>query len=293
MADQSLSVTAPLPDRATGASGADTDERFIEMWLHNRPAATVRAYAGEIGRFRSRLVKPLRAVTLGDVQNYVDGLGTRPASQARSLAALKSLLSFGVRLGYLPLNAAAPVRLPKRKDDLAERIVDEADVHRLIALEPDARNRLILLLLYAGGLRISELRGLKRRDVKRRPDGGQITVFGKGGKTRVILLSKATWKQLASLIVDDDPDAPVFVSRKGGHLDASAVHRIVKAAAKRVGLDPAFSAHWLRHAHASHALDRGATIALVRDTLGHASISTTNRYAHARPGDSSARYLAV
>ena len=71
------------------------------------------------------------------------------------------------------------------------------------------------------------------------------------------------------------------------------VHRIVKAAAARAGLSAAVSAHWLRHAHASHALDRGAPIHLVQATLGHSSVATTGRYLHARPNDSSSRYLVV
>ncbi len=68
-------------------------------------------------------------------------------------------------------------------------------------------------------------------------------------------------------------------------------HRVVKAAARQAGLGGAVSAHWLRHAHASHALDRGAPVSLVQATLGHASVATTGRYLHARPNDSSARYL--
>ena len=89
-----------------------------------------------------------------------------------------------------------------------------------------------------------------------------------------------------------EPDDPVFRSRKGGAaLDPSAVHRIVKAAAARAGLPEAISAHWLRHAHVSHALDRGAPAHLVQATVGHASLATTSRYAHARPNDSSSRYL--
>jgi integrase/recombinase XerD len=83
----------------------------------------------------------------------------------------------------------------------------------------------------------------------------------------------------------------VFRSAKGGHLDPSQVHRVVKVAAARAGLPPGLSAHWLRHAHASHALDRGAPVSLVQVTLGHASVATTGRYLHARPNDSSARYL--
>ena len=84
----------------------------------------------------------------------------------------------------------------------------------------------------------------------------------------------------------------MFRSAKGGHLDPAQTHRVVKAAAVRAGLPAAISAHWLRHAHASHALDRGAPIHLVQATLGHASVATTSRYLHARPSDSSSRYLA-
>lgn len=83
----------------------------------------------------------------------------------------------------------------------------------------------------------------------------------------------------------------MFRSREVGTLDASQVHRIVKAAAARAGLSADVSTHWFRHAHASHSLDRGATIYLVQATLGHASVATTGRYLHARSTDSSARYL--
>jgi integrase/recombinase XerD len=85
----------------------------------------------------------------------------------------------------------------------------------------------------------------------------------------------------------------VFRSAKGGPLGCPQAHRILKAAAARAGLPEAVSMHWLRHAHVSHALDRGAPAHLVQATVGHASLTTTSRYAHARPNDSSARYLAV
>jgi integrase/recombinase XerD len=88
-------------------------------------------------------------------------------------------------------------------------------------------------------------------------------------------------------------DGPVFRSRKGGPLTARQAQRLVDAAAKRAGLRAGVSPHWLRHAHATHALERGAPIHIVQATLGHASVATAGRYLHARPTDSSARYLAV
>lgn len=136
-------------------------------------------------------------------------------------------------------------------------------MHRLLALERNPRNRALLTVLYIGGVRISEAAGLLWRDAQPRDDAGQLTVFGKGAKTRAVLLPRATWALLASLRGDAAPDAPIFRSRRGGALDASQVHRLVKAAAHRAGLPAGVSAHWLHHAHASHVLDRGAPIHLV------------------------------
>ena len=96
-----------------------------------------------------------------------------------------------------------------------------------------------------------------------------------------------------SLRGDAKDNAPVFRSRKGGHLDESQVWRIVRKAAERADIDKDVSCHWLRHAHASHALGRGAPIHLVQATLGHSSISTTGRYLHARPTESSGDYLPL
>lgn len=101
------------------------------------------------------------------------------------------------------------------------------------------------------------------------------------------------WKALIVLRGDAKDDAPVFRSRKGGHLGESQIWRIVRKAAERAGIEKDVSCHWLRHAHASHALDRGAPIHLVQATLGHASVSSTGRYLHARPTESSGDYLPV
>jgi site-specific recombinase XerD len=216
-----------------------------------------------------------------------------PSSVYRSLSAVKSLFAFGHRLGYLTFDVASPLRLPALREKLAERILEETDVLRMIALENMPRNKAILLTLYSGGFRVAEACGLKWSDLQSRDTSGQITVFGKGSKTRTILVPKSVWISLMSLRGDAPESGPVFRSRKRGHLDESMLWRIVRKAAKRAGIEKEVSCHWLRHAHASHALDRGAPIHLVQATLGHSSISTTGKYLHARPTDSSANYLPV
>jgi integrase/recombinase XerD len=149
-------------------------------------------------------------------------------------------------------------------------------------------------LLYGAGLRVSELVALRWHDVVERDDAAQITVYGKGSKTRFVLLTPATWGALKTIRDDAGPDDALFrSSRGGGALDARQVRRIVRNASRCAGIDKPVSPHWLRHAHASHALDRGAAIHLVQATLGHSSVATTGKYLHARPSESSSKYLAV
>ena len=275
-----------------------TDDRLIAMWLHNRSPRTQRAYIADARAFLTFAGAPLRSVTLADVQGYQDALADlATASQARRISAVKSLLTFAHRVGYTVMNVGAPVKAPKVKDTLAERILSEADIARVLALETNKRNHAILRLLYGGGLRASEAADLCWHDLMPNGDAGQVTVFGKGEKTRAVLLSGETWRELLALRDMSGHRAgdadPVFRSRKHGPITAAQIWRIVKAAAKRAGVKPGMSPHWLRHAHASHAMDRGAPAHVVRDTLGHASIATTNRYAHVRPTESSSRYLPV
>ena len=275
---------------------ADTDDQLIEIWLHGRGDHTQRAYRADVNEFRAFVAMPLVRVILSDLQRFADNLEARAlsaGSRARKLSTIKSLMTFGVRVGYLKLNPGAGLRLPARRNDLAERIMTEEAALKMIALEKLPRNRAILRLLYGSGVRVSELVGLRWRDLLAREVGGQVTVLGKGEKTRAILISPKTYSALAAL-PQGEPNDPIFRSRKkGGALDASQVLRIVQAAATRAGIAGHVSPHWLRHAHASHALDRGAPIHLVQATLGHASVATTGRYTHARPTESSSRYLSV
>lgn len=295
---ESTQMTAPATDKLLTVvpRQADSDDQLIALWLHGRSPHTQGAYRADTAQFLAFAAKPLHRITLGDIQAFADELEAEdlmPASRHRKLAALKSLFAFGHRIGYLPFDVGRPLRLPAIRDRLAERILGEPEVQRLIALEPKPRNRVLLLLLYASGVRVSELCALKWRDVQARDDGCQITVMGKGGRTRAILLPSSVASAVFSLGEESNDNEPIFRSRKNGHLHPSQVMRIVRAAAKRAGIDKNVSPHWLRHCHGSHALDRGAGIHLVQTTLGHASVATTGRYLHARPTDSSSKYLAL
>jgi len=272
----------------------ESDRQVVAMWLHEKSKNTQDAYIQDIKKFLDFTnKKPFREVTIGDIQAFSDSLASyAPATKARALAAVKSLFAFAHRIGYLRYDVSAPIKLPKIKETLGERILSETDVQRLIGMESKKRNKVLLNLIYIAGLRVSEACSLKWRDIQPAISGGYITVFGKGDKTRTILIGKRMYEELLSLKGEGGQDDPVFVSQKYGPLSLSQAWRIVKAATKRAGINPGASPHWLRHAHASHALERGCPIHLVQATLGHASVATTGRYLHARPNDSSALYLA-
>ncbi len=122
---QGAEVVEVLPAKTDrDLSGADTDGRLIELWLHGKSEATQEAYRSDLAKFLDFTEdKPLRTVTLSDVQEFADFISDllAPASQARILAAMKSLFAFGHQVGYLPFDVGRPVKLPARRDDRAER----------------------------------------------------------------------------------------------------------------------------------------------------------------------------
>lgn len=275
----------------------DEDDNLIRLWLGLFASASTRdLYGRTIRQFRSFTCKPLRMVSVADLQGWLQSQPNLSASTRNVRAtALKSLYRFGMETGYLHLNPTVPLRGVPMKQTRAERIMTEEEVQALLQAPISARNRAFLYLLYAAGLRVSEAINLKWRDVKPRDNGAiQISVFGKGGKSRAVLVPETAAK-LLSVVSDSEPLPDHFIFHSPHDptkpLWRSQAHRIVKAAAKAAGINPAVSAHWLRHCHASHALDRGASLALVKNTLGHADIKTTSVYLHVRPGESSGSHL--
>ncbi len=268
------------------------DERLVALWLHGRPTTTKRAYSRDIRALSAFVSKPISTITLGDLQRFSDSLEGAPATQARILSSIKSLFTFAVKIGYLQRNVGAALRLPPRRSGIGERLLTEGEVARLIAATANNRDRCLLALMYVSGARVSEICGLRWRDVQADGVAGVLSIFGKGGKERSIRLTPRSWVMLEPLRCGASPNDYVFRTRSG-KVDTSTVWRIVRAAARKAGLEQRPSPHWLRHAAASHALSRGASLALVRDTLGHSSISTTSVYVHARPSESLGEYLDV
>ena len=288
-------------------SNASSDGHLIRLWLRSKSPNSKDAYARDIRQFLDFSGLELSSVKLETIWEWLDELQERNltvSTRARKLASLKSLFSFANKIGYLSFNVGAAVSLPNIPDLLAQRILTEQDLHLILDTANSQRNSVLLKLFYATGARVSELSVLRWEHVRQNNRPGKdresiITLVGKGSKSRNVIVPVSMSSVLKQLNEAEQTDGygtaldPVFRSAKGGFLSRQQMWRIVKKAAATSGVRGGVSPHWLRHAHASHSLDRGAPTHLVQETLGHKSLSTTSRYTHARPDDSSGKYLDV
>jgi integrase/recombinase XerD len=277
---------------------ADTDEQVIALWLHGRSRATQRVYLSDIENFLGFVNKRLSKVILRDLQAYSDFLVERelmPATRHRMLSAVKSLFGFAHKIGFLQFDVGRALRLPKFKDTISERILSESELQKMIGMEPKLRNQLILRVLYATALRISEFCHQLRWDsLIKRENGGQVTVLAKGGKTHTVLILEPLWSDFMRLRRSAASDgADVFHGRNGKPLITTQVWRIVKRAAERAGISKVVSPHVLRACHATHAIEHNCPIHIVQSTLNHSNVSVTSRYLRPKESDSSVKYLTI
>jgi len=267
-------------------SGVQTDTALVELWLAGRPESTKGKYAPVVEAFLA-VVRPLRELTAADVIAWKESLYGAEATRARWVSTVKSLLSFAWRTGYTGVNVGRILRCVKVTNRLHERFIEEETVRRLVGAAEEGRDQLLLKLLYTGGLRISEAVGLRFIDL----GVGRVTVVGKGAKARTIVVPEAILEGLRGLRRSGDgPTSRVFKSYRGKPLGVRYAREIVYQAADRAGIK--LSPHWLRHAHATHALDHGCPIHLLQKSLGHANVATTSVYLHARPDKGASQFLA-
>ncbi len=296
-AGRATAMKAIAGEKTEARSAATASEGLLRLWLGGKSPRTVDYYRRSALRFLEFVGKPLPLVSFAELQAFALDLESQqlaPASRRSILSAVRSLLSFAFQVEILSTNVGALLKLPNVPDHLSQKLLTPMQVQLAIALEPNTRNRSVLRVLYYGGLRVSELCALKWEHLTEQGERGLITVCGKGGKVRTVILPALVWEELVKLRGEAKLSEPVFRSRNhasDGHLHRYQVDRIVKAAAKRAGIAQSVSPHSLRHAHASHALEGGAKIHLVQATLGHSSVAVTSRYLHARPDESSGLYL--
>lgn len=278
-------------------SPPDLIEQFAEYLraTRNASAHTLRNYLSDLAQYRAWLdakAVPLAAADHLAIRGFLAGMHaqTAPTTRARKLAAIRAFYAFLYKRGLVAQNPGRLVMAPKKPKSLP-KVVPVDDVIALLQTPETSsalglRDRAILEVLYGGGIRVSELCGLSLGDWDRAEN--VIRVLGKGRKERIVPLGRKAREALDAylakrelLLLGDharqDPRA-LFLNFRGGRLTTRSVARAIDKHVLACALDRHVHPHALRHSFATHLLDGGADLRAIQELLGHASLSTTQRY---------------
>jgi integrase/recombinase XerD len=283
----------PAPEGAgQGIAAEYLDHLRVERALSPH---TLDAYSRDLARLtafaqgRGRAVLDLRQRDLSEFIASLREAGLSARSTARTVHAVRGFFRFAIREGRLQADPMENLRAPRAFTALP-RYLTPAQVEALLAA-PDVgrplglRDRAILEVLYATGLRVSELVSLRARDVDL--EVGLVTAFGKGRKERLVPLGAEARRWVVRYLEEVRPGTPgaetrpeLFLSERGGRLSSMGLWGIVRRHAVAAGVEATLTPHVLRHSFATHLLERGADLRALQAMLGHADISTTQIYTH-------------
>jgi integrase/recombinase XerC len=301
-------VTARLPAPAL----REAIKAFLAFSQYNRnlSAHTLRAYGTDLLQLLDSLARaggcrpsqvPVAALDTDSVRRFLAELhdrGNSRSSTARRLAACRTLARYLTREGLLADDPTALVGAPRKVQTLPAHLA-ATDMDRLLAMPDPAtlagrRDRAILELFYASGLRLSELVDLDLQDVSL--PGRMARVRGKGGKERLVPFNHAAADAIRAMTADRAslpratarapvdrhrrPRDPLFLNLRGGRLTTRSVDRVVRRYVRQAAMAQGISPHALRHTFATHLLQAGADLRTIQELLGHARLSTTQRYTH-------------
>jgi integrase/recombinase XerC len=269
-------------------------ERFLTHLSATRAAHTVKAYGTDLAQFVEYAlgagIEQVQHLNERLVRSWLDSF--RAASRRtreRKLYCLRAFFRYCRTVGWLDRDPSAHVALPVQRRPLP-RVLTQAQAEQLVqAPEPDddplrLRDRAILEMLYATGVRVSELAGLDVNALDMAQSAARVR--GKGGRERIVLFGQAAHEALAEylqrarpqLMNPNKPTRALFLNAQGGRLTPRSMHRLVKRYGAQVGV--AISPHALRHSFATHMLDGGADLRTVQELLGHRRLTTTQIYTH-------------
>jgi tyrosine recombinase XerC len=285
-------------------------DKFIDYLEVERNASryTVRNYKADLQEFfeflRKKNIQSLDEVDKNVLRDYLYLLMEAEfarTSIARKLSAVRSFYKYLQREELVSVSPAATISSPKLDRKLPEFLSQE-ETTRLVEA-PDItksagqRDRAFLELLYASGLRVSELTGLDITQVNL--ETREIRVWGKGAKERIVLIGEPAARALTTYLEQGRPKLnkrggnAVFLNQDGGRLTVRSVQSLVQSYARLVGIDKGVHPHMVRHTFATHLLNGGADLRVVQELLGHASLSTTQIYTHVSKTQAKKVYLAA
>ena len=271
--------------------------RFLQAQAAEKAAAanSLLAYETDLHLIARQIDADFSDMDAHDLRRLIKGWeaeGLAPRTRARRLSTLRQFMSWMVADGYRTDNPVQFLDSPKLPESLPKSL-DEEEVLRLLAaaqkLPPpdDLRMEAALELLYAGGLRISELLGLKIQDIS--PQKSALMITGKGGKERLVPITGLALQRALDWLAFRDKDGPIphtdqLLSGRDREMNRQSFSLLLKKIARIAGIDASrVSPHILRHSFATHMLNRGADLRTLQALLGHADIATTQIYTRTRP----------
>jgi integrase/recombinase XerD len=286
---ESRAIPLPLSPESQAVIDAYIDELWLERGLAQNSLA---AYRRDLGQLAGMIQRPIAEATAEDLLQAVAArfaAGYRARSAARWLSCVRGFYRHQVRKGRLLIDPSQDLSLPKLGRPLpatlseaeVEALLDAPDVSEPVGL----RDRAMLELLYASGLRVTELVSLTAASLNLRQ--GVLRVLGKGGKERLVPVGQEALHWIERYLADarpalvaGSPSGALFPSRLGQPMTRQTFWHAIKRHAAKAGIQRAISPHTLRHAFATHLLNHGADLRAVQMMLGHADLSTTQIYTH-------------
>jgi len=267
-------------------------ESFLLLLAARRSPRTVDAYRRDLAAFAATLDGPIGDATALEIERWLASMradGRAPATISRRLSAVRAYLKHLTLVGTRADNPAAGITGPRRPRTVP-RTLSPAEAERLVEAAAGStpramRDRALVELLYGAGLRVSEAVGLVKAAVDL--EGRLVRVIGKGEKERLVPLGRPAAEALRRYMALGRPHldrrhrADLFLNARGGALTRAGAFLILRRLADRAGLEPGrVHPHLLRHSFATHLLEGGADLRSVQEMLGHADVSTTERYTH-------------
>jgi integrase/recombinase XerD len=290
MSSTAIAITANT-DSADSAVSRFLDAVWMERDLSPNTLAAYRADLTALDRWLAQRNVPIMRATRADLQDFIAWrvhAGARPTSTARQLSSFRRFFDYLMREGAVREDPTAQIAMPKIKRSLPRSLTEE-EVEALLSTPPVSdplgnRDRTMLEVLYATGLRVSELVNLRQDQINL--DQGVIRI-GKGDRERLIPLGEGAIRALKEfsgsardeILLDRQSDY-LFPTRRGDRMTRQAFWHIIKRHARKAGIVTALSPHTLRHAFATHLLNHGTDLRVLQMLLGHSDLSTTQIYTH-------------
>ena len=262
---------------------------YIEKKLSKN---TKEAYGKDLILFANFLNnKSILSITTNDIKNYIKYLndtGKKDKTIARKIVSIRTFFDYLMKEKLISINPCEKIETPKIRKTLPKTL-NEKEILKLLSIKPktakEYRNKAMIELMYATGLRVSELVNLEINDINLIDD--YVRVYGKGKKERIIPMANITVEIMDEYInvyrnslLKGYLTDKVFISSYGKGITRQGFFKIIKKQAKEVGIEKDFSPHTLRHSFATHLLENGADLRSIGEMLGHENIKTTQIYTH-------------